>query len=267
MEKLNIFLKFPESADEILALGDDIDKYHSIVKDLALVKQLMDNEYHFYYDAENISTFCKNATLLIQEKYLGNIKKQLQSLLNKRATNIVEQPLFQSDCCYFQWNGSTTCLSQDHILSSATEKHIAEKGQKTIVISFLCEDPWNRGILPMIKDAPHHPELPILSNIPYFNPIGTFVEWNKVRTENRTISLSDVAKFERTEKIWERTGQRIYRERKTKRYWYYDFFHKDNKEHYEVFDCFGEHLGEANTNGYLDTSKKDSSKSIHFILK
>lgn len=265
MEKLNIFLIFPASDDEILALGDDVNKYKEIVEDLDRIKQLIGNEYQFFYEAKNISAFCTKATQLIKGEYLGNIKTQLQRLLNKRAANVSEQPLSQSDCCYFQWNDSTICISKEHILSSATEKYIVEKEQ-TIVISFLCGDPWNRGVLPMIKDAPHHPELPVISNIPYFNPVGTFVEWYKARTAHRTISLSDVTKFERTKKIWERTGQRIYKERETGRYWYYDFYHKDNKEHYEVFDSRGDHLGEADTNGHLDMLKKDNSKSIHSIL-
>ena len=59
---------------------------------------------------------------------------------------------------------------------------------------------------------------------------------------------------------------RIYRNLTSGDYWYYDYFHKDNKEHFEVFDATGHHKGEANVNGVIDTTKRDSSKSIVSIL-
>ena len=40
----------------------------------------------------------------------------------------------------------------------------------------------------------------------------------------------------------------------------------DNKEHYEVFDNTGNHLGEAEMNGVLDETKKDKTKSIRGII-
>jgi hypothetical protein len=60
-------------------------------------------------------------------------------------------------------------------------------------------------------------------------------------------------------------GEIIYKEIKTAegkntaRYWYLDNFHKS---HYEVFDSNGNHLGEADLQGKIDTAKKDSRKTI-----
>lgn len=56
--------------------------------------------------------------------------------------------------------------------------------------------------------------------------------------------------------------QRIYRKKSDGSYWYFDFFHKDNKLHYEVFDSEGKHMGEADMNGIVNYSKKDSNKLI-----
>lgn len=77
--------------------------------------------------------------------------------------------------------------------------------------------------------------------------------------------FSDTKRFARTNKIYDK--QSIYKEIATNFYWYYDYFHKDNKEHFEVFDRTGNHLGEASNNGVIDFSKADSTKSIKSILK
>jgi hypothetical protein len=55
-------------------------------------------------------------------------------------------------------------------------------------------------------------------------------------------------------------GQPVYQERKTNHYWYLDNIHKN---HYEVFDSNGKHLGEANLNGVLNYNKRDKEKFIN----
>jgi hypothetical protein len=264
MEQLNIFLLFPESDDEILAMGDDCSRYLDIPKQLSLIKAIVKKHNHrFFYDSKNVTKFCAKAVDLCENTYLDNIRNQLLSLLNKNATDTVKLPLFKSDCSYYQWNelDASVCLRKDGLIKSAFEC-----GEKTIVLSFLYQDSWHRSVLPIIKDASHYQGLPMLINIPYFNPIGTFIEWYNAHLSNRPFQLSDVIRFERTNKVWHPSKQRIYKERETARYWYYDFFHRENKEHYEVFDSDGNHIGEANCNGIVDESKKDGNKSISSIL-
>lgn len=65
--------------------------------------------------------------------------------------------------------------------------------------------------------------------------------------------------FERTKFV--EHGEPVYREKSTNHYWYWDNFHN---YHYEVFDSKGKHLGEANLDGELDTSKNDKTKTISF---
>ena len=48
-------------------------------------------------------------------------------------------------------------------------------------------------------------------------------------------------------------GQNVYREIDTGYYWYLDNLHKN---HYEVFDRNSQHIGTANMDGYIDTTKK-----------
>lgn len=78
--------------------------------------------------------------------------------------------------------------------------------------------------------------------------------------EKPPFSLDDKRRFSKTNMIHEK--QAIYREIGTGYYWYNDYFHKDNKAHFEVFDAQGLHLGEASMEGILDLSKRDARKRI-----
>lgn len=73
-------------------------------------------------------------------------------------------------------------------------------------------------------------------------------------------SLSDISRFKKTN--FHHNNEPIYKEIKTGYYWYNDYFHKNNKAHFEVFDAQGCHIGEASMKGDLDRGKADSTKSI-----
>jgi hypothetical protein len=60
-------------------------------------------------------------------------------------------------------------------------------------------------------------------------------------------------------KIKDGGGNIIYKENKSNNYWYLDNLHKN---HYEVFNHKGEHIGEANLKGEIDENKRDSKKNI-----
>ena len=72
-----------------------------------------------------------------------------------------------------------------------------------------------------------------------------------------SFSLENNADFQKINKTVQ--GKNVYKEKKNDRYWYLDNLHKN---HYEVFDNTGIHLGEANLEGELDTTKKDKNKTI-----
>ncbi|MGN0739555.1 MAG: hypothetical protein ACI4LX_05230 [Treponema sp.] len=73
-------------------------------------------------------------------------------------------------------------------------------------------------------------------------------------------SLSDKTRFRKTNFFHEK--QAIYQDLQTGYYWYNDYFHKDNKAHFEVFDKTGNHIAEASMSGTIDYSKADSNKHI-----
>ena len=66
MASLNIFLLFPETSDEIVDLGEDIEQYRNISRSIKIIKQqLYGTDYCFLYDSDNIQTFIRQAQILL----------------------------------------------------------------------------------------------------------------------------------------------------------------------------------------------------------
>lgn len=269
MDSVNIFLLFPKTDDEILAFEEE-KLYKDIPDQLSCISKVLKQyqvNYRLLYNSKDIDFFCNKAEEIFNGEYLGKIRTQILTLLNKKSTDLNGKRCYKTDCSYNKWVDSSVELVENILFRSATDSFIGNKDEKTVIVSLLNNDVWHRDIMPIIKDAKHYDNLPVLCNIPYFNPANTFVEWFNTNISNHSFSLLNVSKFERTNKIYPISKRRIYLEKQTNRYWYYDYFHRDNKEHYEVFDRNGEHLGEADRNGFVDESKCDKGKTIKNILK
>ena len=88
---------------------------------------------------------------------------------------------------------------------------------------------------------------------------AAFEEWVKDKLDERDFLARNTDRFERADKQYH--GAPVYIEHKTKKCWYLDNLHKD---HYEVFDSNGSHVGEANLDGVIDITKKDKKKKFKF---
>jgi hypothetical protein len=69
--------------------------------------------------------------------------------------------------------------------------------------------------------------------------------------------LKDTARFTKTSRIEQ--GQPVYKENSNGYYWYWDNLHKN---HYEVFDSCGVHIGEADSEGEIDRTRQISGRKI-----
>lgn len=80
---------------------------------------------------------------------------------------------------------------------------------------------------------------------------------------DRQTILANTTRFTRTSFIEPHGHRRVFYEKENCRYWYVDNLHIGQRAHLEVFDSHGEHLGEADLVGNIDTNKKDSAKKIN----
>ena len=128
--------------------------------------------------------------------------------------------------------------------------------------NFICIDhtlpPKNRLVL--FRDAVHKEDYPKgFIHVPCFNDLDKLLDYLKSQGFFQ-FSLEDSKRFTKTSFVIQ--GAPVYQENNTKHYWYRDNLHKT---HYEVFDSNGKnHLGEADLDGNLDSSKKDKSKRAIF---
>lgn len=270
MKEYHIGFIFPSTDEEILEI-DSLEVVQEMSKSLLEIKSLMkDNKVHFtfYYNRENLEAFVRQILELDKAPYLENALTQIRRFFNvcSRDTSATTG-LYQSDCTYVVWN----------INQSETEpatnmiKTLADNNRGNscaCMISLKISDDYQRDIVPIIVDAIHLSEMPQLSLVQYFHPIGSFTEEVNNDINQRNFTLRNVVKFDRTCYTYKPSRQRIYQSKETHDFWYYDFFHHTKNEHYEVFDSVSySHIGEADMDGVVHPEKKDPKKSIKKYIK
>ena len=267
MRHFNIGLLFPQTDDEILAI-ESVEVVHSIVKEIKHIKSLMhDNSmsYTLYYNNENLKAFAKKTQILDNAEYLANSLEQLRKILDKCSRDIAYiKGEFQADCYYGEWriNGVDRVVEAPKLYKILSERE-GNEDTKTYILSLLVEDSVERDFVPIIIDAQHKDNLPRLVKIQYCHPASTFIEILDAEIDKRSFSLRDQAKFLRTNYTYRPSHQRIYQNLVTKDYWYYDFYHRENKKHYEVFNSTDyKHVGEADMEGNMIPGTKENDKSI-----
>jgi hypothetical protein len=151
------------------------------------------------------------------------------------------------------------------ILSEVSEAILSKKeNDKVILVNVAKAYPTDRDAVHVIKDAVHIDDLPKMTSIQIAGSAADFAEWYSL-VSNSGFTLKNKRKFVNTKRLWEK--QYIYECLETGRFWYPDYFHKDNRKHYEIFDHKGKHLGEADENGLLQDGTSDPCKSIREILQ
>lgn len=259
--KIKAYFLFPDTDDDFVRIGENDQAYTNLIREVAVIKkQLKDhNDFELCYDSENVNVFLTKAETLIGGSYLSECRSQLQIIFGNNTRNVSTTALRKNDCVYVHWNISSVYENAKAIIAEATEAKHNEGTDKTVVINIAEAYINNREEIHVVKDALHLNDLPILVSIPSVNNEIEFSQW-VTTLGTPDFSLTDKTRFERTNQ--KHVKQRIYKEITTGNYWYYDFFHDTNKKHFEVFNAQGVHLGEANTDGTLNTEKADNQKRI-----
>ncbi|GAB6010868.1 hypothetical protein [Viscerimonas tarda] len=86
-------------------------------------------------------------------------------------------------------------------------------------------------------------------------PYAEYFEWNFAN--GRCSLLDNTERFSRTHE--NRQGQVVYKEIDTGKFWYLDNLHRD---HYEVFDSDRKHIGIANLQGTIDTTRRVNGRTL-----
>jgi hypothetical protein len=260
---VKIFLLFPQEDDEILVI-DQPQIAEKIIQTAIKLRQTIrqqHDEIELFYDSKNLKVFLQKIAILFDNEYLQKPSTQLKINLQTSTdwrTNSVQQP----ECSYVLWfldqfevkavNNSTLAEMVERILSQTTDKYLLLHLHQSIGI--------NRQFLPVFKDCRHIASLPQFVQIEFIADEKEFQLWWDIYQKNdgkRHFSLLNRQRFTRTHLVEQ--GKTVYKEVSTNCYWYLDNLHKD---HYEVFNAQGEHLGIANLQGQIDRSKKQTGRRI-----
>lgn len=154
----------------------------------------------------------------------------------------------------FDWNiDSMIAEPQNDGLEHLVSRFLSDGAKFAIVDN--CRHSGNQLVL--FQDASHLKEFPQgFVKVPCFCDFQDLIDY-AISENIFPFSLENNTYFQRTQQTIQ--GKIVYREKKQNRFWYLDNLHKN---HYEVFDSRGQHLGEANLEGILDPSKVDKNKRL-----
>ena len=142
----------------------------------------------------------------------------------------------------YTYEGNDIC---NHSVAEACERD-------RVIVSFRDSELFREETLSILKNGNEQIGIDNLVNA------GHYVNVLHQRGIIYSFSLKDGTRFQKDGRIVQ--GQNVYREIDTGYYWYLDNLHKN---HYEVFDRNGQHIGTANTDGVIDPSKQVSGRTLH----
>jgi hypothetical protein len=267
--KIKAYIHFPEDEIAFNHLAGNPDSYNEIVKELYAIKYKLkkNSQYELSYDWNNVQRFLAVAEGIIPDKYLGGIRSQILHIVGTTSRNVSQPRLRIPHFTYTTWSIDLKVAHSPFVVSESAEDTLNDSAtEKTICLCLGDSINAQREELHIIKDAIHDSTLPKLITVNATSSDVGFVKWVTTLPVGK-FTLRNNNDFEPLEKFWGRTKERIFRHKATGNHWYFDFNHKDNKIHYEVFDGTGNtHLGEADENGTLKAETQSNKKKISDLL-
>jgi len=252
---INFFLFFPENDDNFFHLIEN-DPLNSFVSDayevISLIKDIP--TFNLFYSSDNLDLYITNSKL----NGLNNKRAKSSFLvkLQKGSAKPINQ-ILAHDELYFIWRieNNFSVEQANNLLGKVYEKHLDINTSKNIIVNLFNTLQSNNSKLIVFKDSFSNNLLPEkLVHIDSIISKEELIEWI---TNNDVFSLYNTSKYRKIGQEYD--GKPIFVSLIDDNYWYLDNFHKN---HYEVFDKNGIHLGEADLNGDLNIKKRDSKKRI-----
>ncbi|MDR1678435.1 MAG: hypothetical protein LBR81_01495 [Prevotellaceae bacterium] len=224
-------------------IGRGLTPFLSVISNIDLSTNILYKKRNFWN--------CKlTATDTIHDILVGKRSKKLSRTNDEIRksksilTSLIDEP-FWEDTQKHNTSDKYKFYGNDILNSSLAETCERDK----IVISFVHSD-FSANVLSVSKNGTE-------INVDNLFDNGHYFSVAKSRRIIISFSLTDNTRFTKTSLV--NQGKSVYQEISTGYFWCLDNFHRN---HYEVFDSIGKHLGEADLKGNLDSSKKDTTKKI-----
>ena len=201
----------------------------------------------FYWNKRAISNSDFRSSLSqIRDKFISSSFKRIVFDRNNPKDWLQEQ-IHSNDDDFF--SETLNCKVTGQSLAEVSERKTQNIEKEHLLLNFHNSSFSGKSHTNIIKNNI------VSNNIDCIDSISEIASWIEEKCPSTPI-VEDSSRFERTSKTF--NGATIYKEKNSRRYWYLDTLHKN---HYEVFNAQKEHLGEADLEGNIDISKKDSSKN------
>lgn len=247
------------------AYSDEFVLQKSLSRLYESINGLFEREVAIYYDGDSVRILLENADEFSDYLESASIHLDILDLLLSKSNKWQDKRCQATDCRYILWEWDAGCREVTNQTLAELAERTFLKHDTTLLFFNMTESRQSRPFLPVFKDALHKTGLPLFAYIDQCFDLGDLDYWLAKSQHPTSFDLRDIERFERTNYIYHPTKQRIYKELNTGYHWYFDFYHKDNKVHYEVFDSTGNvYIGEANAEGNL--SPNISGKSRKLIL-
>ena len=185
----------------------------------------------------------------IHDILVGNLSRQypgLRKIKRQFFSPLFAEPYWEgtrkhSENYSYTYEGNDIC---NHSVAEACERD-------KVIVSFRDSELFREETLSILKNGNEQIDIDNLFNAGHYSNV---LHQRGIRY---SFSLKDGTRFQKDGRIVQ--GQNVYREIDTGYYWYLDNLHKN---HYEVFDGNGQHIGTANTDGVIDPSKKVNGRTL-----
>lgn len=258
---LNIFILFPQDENSICKIINDEDSFKDFINyTVKLIDRCKtENNTYLFYDADSMKFFFNSCEEWNKDVYLDSENKKVRSKLGLTATHIGDYSLRKTDCAYFIWNiNNLVETTVPNLVREIAEKFWETEKidtEKVLLINLKENIPADRHYIIVFKDALHLENYPYdFARIPFVSDLEELEFWLNTNHKS-SFSLLNKDRFKRTSQVQQ--GQTVFEELKTGYFWYLDNLHKD---HYEVFNSIRKHIGVADLDGNIDTSKVDNGR-------
>lgn len=259
----SLFILLPEG-NAVLDVPQTKEALCSLFAPLMRVKEYAREKgisLRIFFDLENIIRFKADVGAVVDDgTSLDKPVSILRSFVANHSTDVNKKQLLDAECSYIRWDTVTCTADADAplIVKSAFESPGAP-----CVLSLSPKTPTDYYKVTIIKDRAYRDGLPELKDIPLFFSADECIEWLSSLLEGHFSLIGNKA-FIPTSYHW--NNQRIFEKIEDGSYWYFDFFHRENKIHYEIFNHEGDYVGEASEDGQPIGGTADNNKSIRHIL-
>lgn len=259
----SLFILLPEG-NSVLDIPQTKEALRSLFAPLMCVKEYAREKgisLRIFFDLENIIRFKADAGEVVDDgTSLDKPVSILRNFVSSHSTDVNKRPLLDAACSYIRWD-TVTCRAD--VDAPLIVKSAFESPGAPCVLSLSPKAPTDYFKVTLIKDRAFRDGLPELKDIPLFFSANECMEWLSSLLEGHFSLIGNKA-FIPTSYHW--NNQRIFEKIEDSTYWYFDFYHRENKIHYEVFNSEGDHIGEASEGGLLKENTADKTKSIRHIL-